>query len=350
MAIRKLKARGIGRFELLSWLNEFLETDYTKIEHLADGIAYCQVFDLLYPGKVPLQQVNFHAQVEPEYERNLKLLQRALETCGVHKEMAIKKLVRGVFQEHFEFLHWVHDYVHRTYPDAMRIGNAYARREQIFQKSGAVPVNLNLIPTFSMRNGLFRQSVKGALLQPENYKGGSMDPVDATEAAALVEADVDKGCLDVVARSWTYTVDALQRATHLIRTLEAKPTPIAPTSSKSSRRPKTKAGGVEAKHGPVAASKKKQQRTLTLLQLLNASLEAELHGRIKDLDALQAEVSVILTERKHFFELLREVEMLCTTQTHHHDTSSDFTEVLAILASPFDELPGPEETAAMLTS
>jgi len=31
MAIRKLKARGIGRFELLSWLNEFLETDYTKV-------------------------------------------------------------------------------------------------------------------------------------------------------------------------------------------------------------------------------------------------------------------------------------------------------------------------------
>ncbi|RHY16551.1 hypothetical protein DYB25_004221 [Aphanomyces astaci] len=68
------------------------------------------------------------------------------------KEMAIKKLVKGVFQEHFEFLHWVHDYVHRTYPDAMRLGNAYARREQILQKSGDAAVNLNLIPKFSMRN------------------------------------------------------------------------------------------------------------------------------------------------------------------------------------------------------
>lgn len=31
MSIRKLKARGIGRLELLAWLNEFLETDYTKV-------------------------------------------------------------------------------------------------------------------------------------------------------------------------------------------------------------------------------------------------------------------------------------------------------------------------------
>ncbi|RLN92534.1 hypothetical protein BBJ28_00009077 [Nothophytophthora sp. Chile5] len=30
MSLRKLKWRGIGRLELLAWLNEFLETDYTK--------------------------------------------------------------------------------------------------------------------------------------------------------------------------------------------------------------------------------------------------------------------------------------------------------------------------------
>lgn len=31
MSMRKLKARGIGRLELLAWLNDFLETDYTKV-------------------------------------------------------------------------------------------------------------------------------------------------------------------------------------------------------------------------------------------------------------------------------------------------------------------------------
>ena len=29
----------IGRLELLAWLNDFLDTDYPKIESLCDGIA-----------------------------------------------------------------------------------------------------------------------------------------------------------------------------------------------------------------------------------------------------------------------------------------------------------------------
>ncbi|ETV86857.1 hypothetical protein H257_01906 [Aphanomyces astaci] len=291
MAIRKLKARGIGRFELLSWLNEFLETDYTKarhIEHLADGIAYCQVFDILYPGKVPLQQVNFHAQVQPEYERNLKLLQRALDACGVQKEMAIKKLVKGVFQEHFEFLHWVHDYVHRTYPDAMRLGNAYARREQILQKSGDAAVNLNLIPKFSMRNGLFRQSMEDALPQPDHVEESNNDIPLSDDSAASTTGDVVTTCLHEVEHSWVHTSAALQHATCIVRSLQPPPAKGAPPVAKSSGTTKTKAR-VETKQ-TTAASKNKLQLTQALLQLLNASLEAELHGRIKDL--VMAESSV----------------------------------------------------------
>ncbi|KDO34324.1 hypothetical protein SPRG_01459 [Saprolegnia parasitica CBS 223.65] len=160
MAIRKLKARGIGRFELLSWLNEFLETDYTKIEHLADGIAYCQVFDVIFPGKVALHLVNFHATYEPEFERNLGILKKAFDACQVRKEIPMKKLVRGVFHEHFDFLNWIHDYVHRNCPDAARGYHAYARREEILstQPSAVADVNVNLVPRFSMRNGLFQSA------------------------------------------------------------------------------------------------------------------------------------------------------------------------------------------------
>ncbi len=31
----------MGRMELLSWINTLVETDYQKIEHLCDGVAYC---------------------------------------------------------------------------------------------------------------------------------------------------------------------------------------------------------------------------------------------------------------------------------------------------------------------
>ncbi|RHY88932.1 hypothetical protein DYB35_007566 [Aphanomyces astaci] len=166
------------------------------------------------------------------------------------KEMAIKKLVKGVFQEHFEFLHWVHDYVHRTYPDAMRLGNAYARREQILQKSGDAAVNLNLIPK----------------------------------------------------HSWVHTSAALQHATCIVRSLQPPPAKGAPLLAKSSGPTKTKAR-VETTQ-TTAASKNKLQRTQALLHLRLRQCRYCLEQ-----DTLQADVSVILFERKHYFDLLREVEV-----------------------------------------
>lgn len=62
--------------QLLQWLNEFLETDYTKVESLKDGkkfqfglhlhidfcvsigVAYAQIFDAVFPGKIPLSKIN----------------------------------------------------------------------------------------------------------------------------------------------------------------------------------------------------------------------------------------------------------------------------------------------------
>ena len=48
----------IGRLELLAWINELTETDYPKVESLADGVAYCQVIDALHPRMVPLFKLN----------------------------------------------------------------------------------------------------------------------------------------------------------------------------------------------------------------------------------------------------------------------------------------------------
>jgi hypothetical protein len=34
--------------ELLRWLNELIQTDYTRVEQCANGVAYCKVMDALY--------------------------------------------------------------------------------------------------------------------------------------------------------------------------------------------------------------------------------------------------------------------------------------------------------------
>ena len=44
-----MKAKNLGRLELLNWVNEIVEADYPKVEMCSDAIAYCQVLDALHP-------------------------------------------------------------------------------------------------------------------------------------------------------------------------------------------------------------------------------------------------------------------------------------------------------------
>ena len=62
-----MKGKGLGRLEvltscfiyqLLNWLNEFIEADYPKIEMCCDGVAYCQIIDSLHPNQVPMHKLN----------------------------------------------------------------------------------------------------------------------------------------------------------------------------------------------------------------------------------------------------------------------------------------------------
>lgn len=59
-----------------------------------------------------------------------------------------------MFQEHFEFLHWVHDYVHRTYPDVMQSYHGFARRQQVIGSDLSLTqlnsANTNLVPKYSV--------------------------------------------------------------------------------------------------------------------------------------------------------------------------------------------------------
>ncbi|CAO3667650.1 unnamed protein product [Rhizopus microsporus] len=63
-----------SRIELLAWLNELLQTRYTKVEQAGTGAAYCQIFDSIF-GDVPVHKVKFEAKLEYEFVNNFKILQ-----------------------------------------------------------------------------------------------------------------------------------------------------------------------------------------------------------------------------------------------------------------------------------
>ncbi|XP_060758789.1 microtubule-associated protein RP/EB family member 3b [Neoarius graeffei] len=96
----------LSRHDMLAWVNDSLQLSYTKIEQLCSGAAYCQFMDMLFPGCILLKKVKFQAKLEHEYIHNFKVLQAAFKRMNVDKIIPVEKLVKGKFQDNFEFVQW----------------------------------------------------------------------------------------------------------------------------------------------------------------------------------------------------------------------------------------------------
>jgi len=123
---------GESRTELLTWLNDLLQLNYTKIEQCGTGAALCQIMDSIYPGDVPLRRVNFTTNLEYEYIQNFKILQQVFDKHGIQKAIPVQRLMKCRFQDNLEFLQWM-----KKFWDTYYTGNAYdavARRSATAKK------------------------------------------------------------------------------------------------------------------------------------------------------------------------------------------------------------------------
>ncbi|XP_076172393.1 microtubule-associated protein RP/EB family member 1 isoform X1 [Ptiloglossa arizonensis] len=96
----------LSRHDMLAWVNDCLQSSFSKIEELCTGAVYCQFMDMLFPGSVPLKRVKFKTNLEHEYIQNFKILQGGFKKMNVDKIVPIDRLVKGRFQDNFEFLQW----------------------------------------------------------------------------------------------------------------------------------------------------------------------------------------------------------------------------------------------------
>ncbi|KAI9516102.1 Microtubule-associated protein RP/EB member 1 [Dissostichus eleginoides] len=108
-------SENLSRHDMLIWINDSLQMNLTKIEMLCTGAAYCQFMDMLFPNSVPLKKVKFAAKLEHEYIHNFKLLQVSFKKMGVDKIIPVDKLVKGKFQDNFEFVQWFKKFFDANY-------------------------------------------------------------------------------------------------------------------------------------------------------------------------------------------------------------------------------------------
>ncbi|XP_017069338.1 microtubule-associated protein RP/EB family member 1 isoform X2 [Drosophila eugracilis] len=121
-------SENLSRHDMLAWVNDCLQSQFSKIEELCTGAAYCQFMDMLFPNSVPVKRVKFRTNLEHEYIQNFKILQAGFKKMSVDKIIPVDKLIKGRFQDNFEFLQWF-----KKFFDANYDGREY---DPVAQRSG----------------------------------------------------------------------------------------------------------------------------------------------------------------------------------------------------------------------
>jgi len=105
----------LSRHDMLAWVNDSLQTRFAKIEELGSGAAYCQFMDMLFPGSIQVKKVKFNTKLEHECINNFKVLQVAFKKMNVDKIVPVDRLIKGRFQDNFEFLQWFKKFFDANY-------------------------------------------------------------------------------------------------------------------------------------------------------------------------------------------------------------------------------------------
>merc|ERR1711910_280082 len=82
---------------------------------MGTGAAYCQLMDILFPGTIPLKRVKYSSKQETDAINNFKILQSAFKKLNVDQSVEVDKLVKGRFQDNFEFLQWFKKFFDANY-------------------------------------------------------------------------------------------------------------------------------------------------------------------------------------------------------------------------------------------
>ncbi|KAF9523143.1 microtubule binding protein [Crepidotus variabilis] len=163
-----------SRTDLLAWLNELLQINYTKVEQCGSGGAYCQILDSIY-GDVPMNRVKMNAKHEYEYIANFKVMQNLFKAKKIDKPIPVEKLVKCKMQDNLEFLQWM-----KRFWDANYGGHVY---DPVARRKGAPMEPPATVAPISSSG-----STRAALSAGGGLRSGGRTPVGGRAGSAQPEA------------------------------------------------------------------------------------------------------------------------------------------------------------------
>ncbi|KAF5315247.1 hypothetical protein D9619_007508 [Psilocybe cf. subviscida] len=172
-----------SRTDLLAWLNELLQINYTKVEQCGAGGAYCQILDSIY-GDLPMNRVKMNAKHEYEYVANYKVMQNVFKAKKIDKPIPVEKLVKCKMQDNLEFLQWM-----KRFWDSNYGGQGYdpvARRKGAAVEAPATiaPLSTGGARTTPLGSGGARA---GGRTPISGHRAGSAQPQEVIQLRAQVK-------------------------------------------------------------------------------------------------------------------------------------------------------------------
>ena len=92
--------------------------------------------DAVFPGKIALHKLNWHARTYDDRLKNLKLLDKAMRECGITRALNAEKVAGGSFPENLAALQFFNSFVQRNCPSAHLEYHALERRLDAMGGSG----------------------------------------------------------------------------------------------------------------------------------------------------------------------------------------------------------------------
>nr|AYE92128.1 DNA (cytosine-5-)-methyltransferase 3 [Gobiocypris rarus] len=122
--------------ELLDWLNDTLQATFSQVEHTCSGAAFCQLMDIIHPGSIDINKVNFTAKENPDILNNFSLLQEAFNKAQIKKELELKLLANGDTLKTLDLLTWFKDmYDHNFAKQRYNPQKGFVEEEEVSLKS-----------------------------------------------------------------------------------------------------------------------------------------------------------------------------------------------------------------------
>jgi len=166
----------VSRTDLLAWVNELLQLNYTKVEQCGTGAAYCQIFDSIY-GDIPMTRVKMNAKHEYEFVANFKVLQNVFKAKKIDKPILIEKLVKCKMQDNLEFLQWM-----KRFWDSNYGGQGY---DPVARRRGAptdTPATIAPLSGPRSTSGLGAAGRSGGKTPISGHRAGSTQPNEAIQS------------------------------------------------------------------------------------------------------------------------------------------------------------------------